>query len=237
VATDQAILRVLNSTRKRAAPLVLLDIKGAYPSVPRRDLFELVRVRVDSELANMLSILLALTRMITIGDPASNVSVTQRGLTQGDLKAPALFNLFLDPLLEGLDPEQNMEEVVAYADDITITPRNITQLQAQLDVCGIWGWWNRMTWSTTKSIVVAQKDPDERASLCGVTLPVQQVGKLLGVYISPGQSAEVLDKGAIERVRATIKTIGRWKKAIDVCISDTQTMPGVERSCTGTYGQ
>jgi hypothetical protein len=132
VATDQEILRVMNSTRKRAAPLVLLDVKGAYPSVPRRDLVELVRVRVESELANMLSILLAPNRVITIGDPASNVSVTQRGLKQGDLKAPAPFNLFLDPLLEGLEPEQTMEEVVAYADDVTLTPRNSTQLQAQL---------------------------------------------------------------------------------------------------------
>jgi hypothetical protein len=58
-------------------------------------------VRVDPELANLLSILLAPTRVITIGDPAVNVSVTQRGLTQDDLMAPALFSLFLDPLLEG----------------------------------------------------------------------------------------------------------------------------------------
>jgi hypothetical protein len=95
-----------------------------------------------------------------------------------------------------------------------------------------------MTWSTTKSIVVALKDQDVRASLCGVTLPVQQVGKLLGVYISPGQSAEVLDKGAIESVRATIKRLADGKRRLRcICMSDTQTMPGVERFCTSTYGQ
>jgi hypothetical protein len=41
VATDQVILRVLNSTRKRATPLVSLDINGAYPSVPRWELVEM----------------------------------------------------------------------------------------------------------------------------------------------------------------------------------------------------
>jgi hypothetical protein len=53
VATEQVILRVLNSSRKRAAPLVLLDIKSAYPSVPRWELVEMVRVRVDPELASI----------------------------------------------------------------------------------------------------------------------------------------------------------------------------------------
>jgi hypothetical protein len=68
---------------------------------------------VDSDLADMLTMLLAPTRVITIGDPNATVSITQRGLTQGDLKATALFSLFIDPLQEELDPHASMSGVVA----------------------------------------------------------------------------------------------------------------------------
>jgi hypothetical protein len=35
VSPEQAILRVMHSTRTRRAPVGLVDIKGAYPSLPR----------------------------------------------------------------------------------------------------------------------------------------------------------------------------------------------------------
>jgi hypothetical protein len=37
VSAEHAILRVIHTTRTRNAPIALLDLKGAYPSVPRNE--------------------------------------------------------------------------------------------------------------------------------------------------------------------------------------------------------
>jgi hypothetical protein len=104
--------------------VVLLDIKGAYPSVPHLMLATLVRDKVNPLLADMLTVLLALSRVVTIGDPAETMVETYRGLTQQDLKAITLFSLYIDPLLYELDPAGTMDHVMAFADDVTLTPRN-----------------------------------------------------------------------------------------------------------------
>jgi hypothetical protein len=62
VSPEHAILRVMHSTRTRNAPVGLLDIKGAYPSVPLQELIAMVRERIDPNLVNMLTVLLSPTR-------------------------------------------------------------------------------------------------------------------------------------------------------------------------------
>jgi Reverse transcriptase (RNA-dependent DNA polymerase)/Endonuclease-reverse transcriptase len=214
VSPEHAILRVMHSTRTRNAPVGLLDIKGAYPSVPRQELVAMVRERIDPNLANMLTVLLSPTCVIVLGDPTQSVAITQRGLTQGDLKATTLFSLFIDPLLETLDPDACMSEVVAFADDITLTPRNDLHLQTQLDTCMRWGWNSRMTWSTTKSCVVTPHGQALSVRLCAETLPVMSSGKLLGVVISAGRDAQVLPEGTVERIKKTVSSLQCWKREI-----------------------
>jgi Reverse transcriptase (RNA-dependent DNA polymerase)/Endonuclease-reverse transcriptase len=214
VSPEHAILRVMHSTRIRNAPVGLLDIKSAYPSVPRQEIIDMVRERIDPNLARMLTVLLSPTRMVVLGDPMQSVAITQRGLTQGDLKATTLFSLFLDPLLESLDPDARMSEVVAFADDITLTPRNELHLQNQLDICMRWGWTNRMTWSTTKSCIVTPPGQSHSVHLCATTLPVLPSGKLLGVLISAGREAEILPEGTLERIKKTVSSLQGWNRAI-----------------------
>jgi hypothetical protein len=214
VSPEHAILRVMHSSRIRNAPVALLDIKGAYPSIPRQELIAMVRERIDPNLAKMLTVLLSPTRVVVLGDPMQSVAITQRGLTQGDLKATTLFSLFVDPLLESLDPDDRMSEVVAFADDITLTPRNELHLQNQLDICMQWGWTNRMTWSTTKSCVVTPPGQAHSVRLCAETLPELPSGKLLGVLISAGREAEVLPEGTVERIKKTVSSLQGWKRAI-----------------------
>ena len=97
----------------------------------------------------MLTVLISPTRVIVFGDPAQTVAITQRGITQGDLKATTLFSLFVDPLLELLDPDARMSDVITFADDFSLKHRNELHLHTQLDISMRWGWTSRMTWSTT----------------------------------------------------------------------------------------
>jgi Reverse transcriptase (RNA-dependent DNA polymerase) len=149
------LFRVLHTTRTRNAPIALLDLQGTYPSVPRQELINLVRERVAPHLANMLTVLLAPTRVLVIGDPLGTIAITQRSLTQGDLKATTLFSLFLDPLLEELDPNASMFNVKTFSDGVSSSPELLpSHLQQQLDLCGRWAWFTRMTWSVKKCYVV-----------------------------------------------------------------------------------
>jgi hypothetical protein len=85
---------VLHDTRYADGPLALLDLKQAYPMVPRQEPIQVVRERVNPTLAYMPTVHLARTIVETMGDPGFTAATTYRGLTQGDLKATTLATLF-----------------------------------------------------------------------------------------------------------------------------------------------
>ncbi len=214
VSVEHAVLRVLRATRSADGPLALLDLKQAYPSVPRQELIQLVRDRVNPTLADMLTVLLAPTIVETIGDPGLATATTYRGLTQGDLKATTLFNLYIDPLLEKLDPDETMSSTIAFADDVTLVPYDNVHLQRQLRICENWSWSARMTWSLTKSLIVTPEEQNLEVRMCSVVLPTARKGRLLGVQVTAGRNAEALPETSIVRITHTIEALHRWSKAI-----------------------
>jgi Reverse transcriptase (RNA-dependent DNA polymerase) len=214
VSVEHAVLRALHVTRYADGPLALLGLKQAYPSVPRQELIQLVRERVNPTLADVLTVLLAPTIVETIGDPGFTTATTYRGLTQGDLKATTLFNLYIDPRLEQLDPDETMNTAIAFADDVTLVPRDKVHLERQLQICENWSWSARMTWSLTKSVIVTPRDENVEVRMCSVLLPTAHKGRLLGVQVTAGRNAEVLPDTSVERIKHTIETLHRWRKAI-----------------------
>ncbi len=47
---------------------------------------------------------------------------------QGSIISPALFNIFLDPLIEEISNELGVENVLAYADDLAVIATSYYQL-------------------------------------------------------------------------------------------------------------
>ena len=62
-----------------------------------------------------------------------------KGVIQGSIISPALFNIFIEPFVKKLNTEINMEDIFAYADDFAVCVysmnqlRNTNQLQKKLN--------------------------------------------------------------------------------------------------------
>ena len=57
---------------------------------------------------------------------------------QGSIISPALFNKFIQPMLKLLNREFNIEDIVAYADDIAICVYSIGELNKAINIINKW---------------------------------------------------------------------------------------------------
>ena len=57
---------------------------------------------------------------------------------QGSIISPALFNIFIEPLLNNLSLEFNIEDIFGYADDIAVCIYSKNQLQRAVDIIEEW---------------------------------------------------------------------------------------------------
>jgi hypothetical protein len=60
-----------------------------------------------------------------------------------------------------------MTTVVAFADDVTLTPESPDNLQRHPDIFARWAWFSRMTWSVKKCSIVAPPMHQVQVRLCG----------------------------------------------------------------------
>ena len=132
----------------RRPHMAFLDIKAAYDSVPRGELWR------RCEQAGMNNIMLATMRalfdhnsaQLTLSQRRSQPFALAAGVLQGSVLSPILYSIFLDPLVEALNhgPKITLPgnpdgiNCLLYADDIAIvaqTPRELQRLLhlAELD--------------------------------------------------------------------------------------------------------
>ena len=60
-----------------------------------------------------------------------------KGVMQGSIISPALFNIFIESMLKLLNWEFNIEDIFAYADDIAICVHCIIELNKAINEAGI----------------------------------------------------------------------------------------------------
>lgn len=76
---EQAILGLLEAQSTVHRFIAVLDLKGAYPSVPRAQLVQVISKRIPSHLTKMVAVTLRADKISTVGD----VSRSQRFLREG----------------------------------------------------------------------------------------------------------------------------------------------------------
>ena len=57
-----------------------------------------------------------------------------KGIMQESIISPALFNIFIEPMLKLLNKESNIEDIFAYADDIAICFYSIGELHKIINI-------------------------------------------------------------------------------------------------------
>jgi hypothetical protein len=72
---------------------------------------------------------------LTVGNEKVRI---YKGVMQGSIISPALFNIFVEPLLIKLGIEFNIEDVFAYADDIAVCIYSIHQLRKAVEIIEEW---------------------------------------------------------------------------------------------------
>lgn len=75
---------------------------------------------------------------------------TERGLLQGSLTAPFLFNCFIDDLAVKLNPNPTFTSALLFADDIEIIALNAEDLQNLFDITSLWAESNGMVVGISK---------------------------------------------------------------------------------------
>ena len=132
------------SRKKRDCWLAFLDIKGAYDTVNRDILWKKCsRMGIKGGLLALLRCLFDCAEVtIRIGGQVSRKVPLGRGVLQGSLLSPILFNIFIDSLPRTLRRKHpsfllgsHRINSLLYADDIVLVSSTHSGLQSMLDTC------------------------------------------------------------------------------------------------------
>lgn len=98
VGVQHSILRIRDALRNGFRFIGILDLKDAYPSVPRAQLISVISKRLPANVVNMVSILLHADIISLIGDETKAKRELSRGVPEGSPVSPTFFNLYIDTL-------------------------------------------------------------------------------------------------------------------------------------------
>ena len=177
---------------KKLITVISLDIEGAFDSA----WWPAIKVRLKEEncpgnIRKVLSSYLQDRRVeVRYGGEAHSIS-TNKGCVQGSIGGPILWNLLLDPLLQGLT--ERGDYCQAFADDIVLVIDGDTALEVQrqanaaLAYVGEWGVKNKLKFAPhkTQAMVVTKKlkFDEPLLSMGGVGIAMSKDIKILGVTI------------------------------------------------------
>lgn len=134
---------------------VFLDLKAAYDRVPITLLIDkLSKRKANSGITSLIiSLFTNCFMQIVVNGILTNPIQTHRGLFQGSLLSPILFDIFIDDLANKIDQystQSNPAPGLFFADDIKLQHTDKKQMQNMLDDCYTWATNNGMAFGLPK---------------------------------------------------------------------------------------
>jgi len=111
---------------------IFIDLKKAYDSVYRGVILDTLRHKLTEEEFKLLTMIYALNKF-KIGDKEVHPN---RGLMQGSVLSPHLFNVIIDPLIRRIN---NTLFATAFADDLAGQANNVSQIRKLWNDIKEWG--------------------------------------------------------------------------------------------------
>ena len=129
----------MNKTRQDCSTLVFFDFIKAYDTVPRDKLLQkLITLGTPCNIVELINNML-MNITLSIGKETIHI---YRGLIQGSVLSPILFNLFINDLM--IIMQVNGIEVRAYADDVVCIWTNLAQTKQVIQIIKQWCLKNEM---------------------------------------------------------------------------------------------
>ena len=145
--------------------LFFIDLKNAYDSVNHILLFNKMReLGAPIKLINSISKIYSFAKM-RINDKVLNVN---RGVLQGSILSPMLFNIYINDLINTLD--KNVFEILAYADDIAIICEKKNQLLKAMDIIDTWANSNNIKINKDKNVIIILQHNNKDKNINGYPL-------------------------------------------------------------------
>lgn len=113
---------------------VTLDIRAAYDCVNRRLLYEKLKGKIElNEWQILINLLEANQIQIKTNNQCSEFFKLNRGLPQGTVLSPLLFNAFIDDIFTSI-PAKYEKNILLFADDIIIIGNNKTEINELIGI-------------------------------------------------------------------------------------------------------
>jgi len=120
----------------RPKAILFIDLKSAYNNVNLDMLFDILTDKniLDQEEVAFLRTLYSKTTLM-VGNKKVEIN---KGVMQGSTISPALFDIFVEPLLKLLNEEIDIEDIFAYADDIAVCVYSPEELSRAIQIINDW---------------------------------------------------------------------------------------------------
>jgi hypothetical protein len=188
-------------TRHPNLTVTYLDMKAAYDCVNRNLIWsDLAENPLDPDLNFTRGVLIPLMRslfdfntahLLVLGFRSDGIEV-RRGLLQGTVLAPPLYNISINSLSGGLRRQFNAHclqvgmyklNALHFADDTAVFAICVMVVQQLLDFCAEWADCRGATFNASKSLAVSREPV--QLTLGGEAVPQVASAKYLGVVMTP----------------------------------------------------
>ena len=212
--TETAVVRHVAASADGLLYTAVLDLKSAYPSVPRDKLMKIVRERLPKKTSAMIALELQPMSITTKGDESGTTGTVSIGVPTEGTSSPPLYKVFQDPLAEKIEARFTDDKVriTLFCDDVKIQAVSPRELQEALDVATEWAEQAGMTWSVKKCHILEPEGVDipGKYYLAGKEIRVKESVEYLGVTLRGTKLAA--DKN-LERTKAALNRLNMLKAA------------------------
>jgi hypothetical protein len=177
---------LLNDELSRGKGMIsaYLDLKNAFDTVNHGYLVKILHDRkVPPHVIQLIQSLMLRNCKSSLeinGLVAASLIQRTRGLFQGSILSPFLFNLVIDTLAHDVTRILPQTTILLFADDIVIKTETWSEMQKAINICYSWSIKAKLKWGINKCGIVTGKDPFS-IILGEEVLPQVNTYKYLGV--------------------------------------------------------
>jgi hypothetical protein len=200
-AVAQLVSRVENAwSKKRIALALLLDVKGAFDRVNKKQLFKrMVQAGIAGNIVRWVDSFLSDRRaLLVIDGRTGETREIQAGLPQGSPVSPVLFILSISTMFQWLEDRHAMLQTISFVDDVGLVvecselEEGIQQLECVARKALQWGSDNKVEFEVSKTEVlvfskrrkILQEAKDAVVSIGGKRFAIKQgATKWLGFWL------------------------------------------------------